>query len=206
MVREIGRSPVLDVGAAQGILGFILKDSGLTIDAVEPHAQWAEAARPNYRRVFVSAIECAADLPQREYPVVICGDVLEHVVDPLAALAKLRAAATDDARFVISVPNVAHVAVRTMLLFGFFPRMKRGILDKTHLHFFTRRTALQLLEEAGFVVDRVSATPVPLDELWPSGEGSFVFKALMGIQHLFVTLFPRLFGYQWILLARPRAN
>jgi 2-polyprenyl-3-methyl-5-hydroxy-6-metoxy-1,4-benzoquinol methylase len=205
IVRELGRSPVLDVGAAQGILGLILKHSGLTIDAIEPHPEWAAAAEPNYRRVYVGAIECVPDLPQHAYPVVICGDVLEHVVDPLAALAKLRTAATADARFLISVPNVAHIAVRVMLLFGFFPRMQRGILDKTHLHFFTRRTALQLLREAGFQIERTSATPVPLDELWPRGEGSLPFRLAMAVQHVFVTLFPRLFGYQWIFVARTGA-
>ena len=201
IVRALARSPVLDVGAAQGILGQNLAGSGIEIDGIEPNAAWAEAARPHYRNMFVSPIECVSTLP-RTYAIVVCGDVLEHVVDPVAALLKLRAAATNDAAFVISLPNVAHVAVRTMLLFGCFPRMQRGILDKTHLHFFTRTTAIQMLEEAGLRVDRVSATPVPLDELWKRGEGTLLFKVMMRMQHVFVALLPRLFGYQWIFLAR----
>lgn len=202
LVREMNRSPVLDVGAAQGIMGLLLRDSGLVMDAIEPHPQWADAARAHYRDVFDRAIESADDVPEGTYPVVICGDVLEHVVDPVAALRKLQRMATADARFIVSLPNVAHVAVRTMLLLGFFPRMQRGILDKTHLHFFTRRTAIQMLREAGLRVERISATPVPLDELWRSGEGTFVFKMLMRIQHALVRLLPRLFGYQWIFVAR----
>jgi 2-polyprenyl-3-methyl-5-hydroxy-6-metoxy-1,4-benzoquinol methylase len=203
IVRELRRSPVLDVGAAQGILGQNLAGSGIEIDGIEPNPAWAEAARPHYRSVFVSPIECVSTLPPRTYAVVVCGDVLEHVVDPIAALRKLRAAATEDATFVISLPNVAHLAVRTMLLFGCFPRMQRGILDKTHLHFFTRKTAIQMLEEAGLRVERVSATPVPLDELWKSGEGTILFRVMMRVQHVFVALLPRLFGYQWIFVARP---
>jgi hypothetical protein len=107
---------------------------------------------------------------------------------------------------VISLPNVAHVAVRTMLLVGVFPRMERGILDKTHLHFFTRKTAAQMLQEAGLRVERVSATPVPLDELWKRGEGTLPFKLMMRLQHAMVALLPRLFGYQWIFQARPAAR
>jgi 2-polyprenyl-3-methyl-5-hydroxy-6-metoxy-1,4-benzoquinol methylase len=202
LVRELNRSPVLDVGAAQGIMGVLLRDTGLELDAIEPHPQWAESARAVYRNVFDRTIECADDVPDGMYPVIVCGDVLEHVVDPVAALEKLKRMATPDARFIISIPNVAHVAVRFMLLLGFFPRMQRGILDKTHLHFFTRRTASQMLGEAGLRVERTSATPVPLDELWRGGEGTILFKLLMGIQHGFVRMLPTLFGYQWIFVAR----
>ena len=142
-VLRLRRQPVLDVGAAQGILGRLLEGSGLAIDAVEPHPQWAQDARPFYRRVFNDTIE-NAPLPEHTYEVVLCGDVLEHTVDPVAVLRRLTRAATDDAVFIISLPNVAHLAVRMMLLFGRFPRMEKGILDKTHLHFFTRDTAEEI--------------------------------------------------------------
>ena len=62
---------------------------------------------------------------------------------------RLREAATEDATFIISVPNVAHMAVRLMLLFGYFPKMERGILDRTHLQFFTKDTAVQMLAQGG---------------------------------------------------------
>ncbi len=103
-------------------------------------------------------------LPPKTYRMVICGDVLEHVPDPVGVLRKLKDAATDDAVFVVSVPNVAHLAVRLMLLFGYFPKMDRGILDRTHLHFFTRDTAEAMLRDAGLRVTRVTSTGVPLDE------------------------------------------
>jgi hypothetical protein len=90
-----------------------------------------------------------------------------------------------------------------MLLFGLFPRMERGILDKTHLHFFTRRTAMQMLRAAGFRVERVAPTPVPLEELWRGGAGTVPFRLLMAAQNALVRLLPRLFGFQWIVIARP---
>ena len=201
-VLRLRRQPVLDVGAAQGILGQLLQGSGLEIDAVEMHPQWAEDARPFYRRVFNSAIE-DAPLPDRTYQVVLCGDVLEHTVDPVAVLRRLRRAATDDATFVVSLPNVAHLAVRLMLLFGRFPRMEKGILDKTHLHFFTRDTAEATLREAGLRVEAASVTGVPLEELWRGGEGRLLFRAMRKMQHAAAALMPRVFGYQWVFVARP---
>ena len=199
---RLRRQPVLDVGAAQGILGQLLQGSGLEIDAVEMHPQWAEDARPFYRRVFNHTIE-DAPLPERTYQTVLCGDVLEHTVDPVAVLRRLRRAATHDATFVVSLPNVAHLAVRLMLLFGRFPRMEKGILDKTHLHFFTRDTAEATLREAGLRVESASVTGVPLEELWRGGEGRLLFRAMRKMQHAALALMPRLFGYQWVFVARP---
>jgi hypothetical protein len=203
-VRQIGRAPVLDVGAAQGMLGQMLADANLPIDAIEPHPAWAAEARPHYRNVFNCAIETTNGLPDR-YAVVICGDVLEHTVDPVAALRKLLTYATDDAAFIVSLPNVAHLSVRLMLLFGFFPRMDRGILDRTHLHHFTRATAMAMLRDAGLLVERAAATPVPLDQVWPRWRGSPLLRLLMQAQRPLVRLLPRLFGYQWVFVARPAA-
>jgi 2-polyprenyl-3-methyl-5-hydroxy-6-metoxy-1,4-benzoquinol methylase len=201
-VLRLKKDPVLDVGAAQGIFGRLAEGSGLVMDAVEPHPEWAEHARPHYRQVFNSTIE-AAPLPQKTYRTVICGDVLEHTADPVAVLRRLRGAATDDATFIVSVPNVAHLAVRMMLLFGKFPKMERGILDKTHLQFLTRDTAEAMLRQAGLKVLSASATGVPVDELWRRGENKFLFRAAVRMQHLALDLAPRLFAMQWVFVAEP---
>jgi 2-polyprenyl-3-methyl-5-hydroxy-6-metoxy-1,4-benzoquinol methylase len=205
LLRELKPELTLDVGAAQGILGQILQGSGMVIDAVEPHPQWAEHARPYYRTVHACTVE-QANLPDKTYDAIVCADVLEHTVDPVSVLMQLRRVAKDDAAFIISLPNVTHMAVRMMLLFGMFPKMERGILDKTHLHFFTRDTAEQMLNKAGLKLEKVSATGVPLDELWKKGEGKMLFKTAQRMQHLAVGAMPRLFGFQWVFLARPGVN
>jgi len=189
---------VLDVGAAQGILGQLLADSGITIDAIEPNPDWADTAKPYYRRVMESTVQ-AANLPDNTYDCIVCADVLEHLPDPLSTLKRLRQAAKPDATFIISLPNVAHLAVRTMLLFGRFPKMERGILDKTHLQFFTKDTAKNLLSDAGLKVDRTLTTIVPLEDF---GNGIFT-KTMMGMQRLAVAALPRLFAMQWIFIAKP---
>ena len=183
-VLRLRKDPVLDVGAAQGILGRLAEGSGLVMDAIEPHPEWAEHARPHYRQVFNSTVE-AAPLADKSYRMVICGDVLEHTADP------------------VSVPNVAHLAVRMMLLFGSFPKMERGILDKTHLQFFTRDTAEAMLRQAGLKVVSASATGIPMDEVWRRGEKRAAFRAAVRMQHVALDLAPRLFGMQWVFVAEP---
>ena len=207
LVRRLGQGPLLDVGAAQGMLAQLLHEWGgdVALDAVEPNPDWAAQARPFYRRVFATTIE-EAPLPEATYRTIVCADILEHTVDPVAVLRRLRRAATADALFIISLPNVAHLAVRLLLLAGRFPRMERGILDRTHLHYYTRDTAEALARCAGLDVLQARPTGAPLDELWPGGIGSPAFTALSWLQRVALGLAPRLFAFQWIFLARPAAT
>jgi 2-polyprenyl-3-methyl-5-hydroxy-6-metoxy-1,4-benzoquinol methylase len=209
LVRELAGggerafAPVLDVGCAQGMLGQAIAGSGIAIDGIEPNPDWAQMARPFYRNVWASTVESAplGQQPER-YRLIVCGDVLEHLPDPTSVLRRLRAASDDDAKFVISLPNVAHLAIRLMLLAGKFPKMPRGILDRTHLQFYTRDTATDMLRDAGLTrVERFSVTGVPIDELWKRGEGSMLFRSLVRTQHLFLDLLPGVFGYQLIFVA-----
>ncbi|HZL37340.1 MAG TPA: class I SAM-dependent methyltransferase [Tepidisphaeraceae bacterium] len=201
LVRQLAQSPVLDVGAAQGMLGKSLEGSSIVLDAVEANPEWAALARPYYRTVHACYIQ-DAPLADHTYKVIVCADVLEHTPDPVAVLRQLRKAATADATFIISVPNIAHAGVRLMLLLGRFPKMERGPLDRTHLQFLTKDTAREMMNEAGLRVLSFSATGVPLDELWRGGEGRLLFNAMMRAQHLALAVAPRLFGFQWIMVAR----
>jgi 2-polyprenyl-3-methyl-5-hydroxy-6-metoxy-1,4-benzoquinol methylase len=205
LLQGLKLSPILDVGAAQGMLGHLVQGSGLVIDAVEANPEWADLARPYYRNTWASIVE-DAPLPDKEYKLVVCADVLEHTPDPVGVLKRLREAAAPDATFVISVPNVAHVAVRTMLMFGYFPKMERGILDRTHLQFFTKDTAGDMLKAAGLELREIRATGVPLDEVWKSGEGKLPYRCMQKMQHLALDIAPRLFAMQWVMIAKARAS
>ena len=201
LVRHLGQSPVLDVGAAQGMLGRSLEGTGIVLDAVEANPEWAEMARPFYRNVHASYIQ-DAPLVEKTYKVVVCADVLEHTPDPVAVIGQLRKAAADDATFIVSVPNTAHLGVRLMLLVGQFPKMERGPLDKTHLQFLTRDTAREMMKQGGLNVEQFRVTGVPLDEIWKTGEGKMLFNAVIKMQHLALAIAPRLFGFQWIMVAK----
>ena len=201
LVRELRLSPILDVGCATGMLGHLVSGNGFVLDGVEANSAWADVARPLYRNVWSCFVE-QAPLPDKEYKLVVCGDILEHTPDPVAVIQRLRQAAADDATFIVSVPNIAHLAVRLLLLMGKFPRMERGPLDKTHLQFFTKDTAKDMVEAAGLRVVRTTTTGVPLDEVWKKGEGSAMYKVFSRIQHVFLKIAPRVFGFQWIMVCK----
>ncbi len=201
ILRAAKPALTLDVGAAQGMLGQLLQGSGLTIDGVEPTAEWAELAKPFYRNFYPTTVE-GAQLPDGTYDAIVCADVLEHLPDPLTVLKQLRKAAKPGALFVISLPNIAHFSIRLMLLAGRFPKMERGILDKTHLQFLTKDTATDLLKSAGLRIEKVTATGVPLEQIWKGGESNPFFKLARGCQNLAVDLWPRMAGFQWVFQAK----
>lgn len=204
-LRRLGRGPILDVGAASGALGRLLAGSGLEIDGLEPDPPSAAEARPFYRSLTVARVE-EAELPTSAYEVIVLADVLEHMPRPDSVLLRLSLAAAADGIFIISLPNVAHVAARALLAAGKFPRHDRGIFDRTHLHFFTRDTALELLREANLEPIVVAATPVPLEHIWPHRLGPGLLELAMKLQAAAGHAAPRLFAFQWLIVARNAAR
>src|SRR4051794_19112851 len=85
LVRELRLSPILDVGAAQGMLAHSVAGENFVIDGIEANAEWAEMARPLYRNVWSCFAE-NAPLEPGTYKLVVCGDVLEHTPDPVGVL------------------------------------------------------------------------------------------------------------------------
>jgi 2-polyprenyl-3-methyl-5-hydroxy-6-metoxy-1,4-benzoquinol methylase len=141
----------------------------------------------------------------RTFDVVVCADVLEHLEEPAAVLARVRSWISPGGALFVSLPNVANVAVRLALLAGRFEYAEAGILDRTHLRFFTRRSARRLVEEAGFRIRRLRPTPIPAELALPIlGRGP-----LRGLVRAFFSAaaaaWPTLFGYQFVIEAEPRA-
>jgi 2-polyprenyl-3-methyl-5-hydroxy-6-metoxy-1,4-benzoquinol methylase len=97
------------------------------------------------------------------YDVLLFGDTLEHIPDPVAVLRRLRTKLRDDGVLVVSIPNFANWAVRLQVLAGRFRYNDRGILDRTHLRFYTEKSVRELFAAGGFeVVDMRGAIPAPL--------------------------------------------
>jgi 2-polyprenyl-3-methyl-5-hydroxy-6-metoxy-1,4-benzoquinol methylase len=199
LTLEFGQTPVLDVGAAEGYLGQLLAGAGLPIDAIEPEERFADAAAPYYRTVYRSAVE--EENLQGCYGTIICGDVLEHLVDPGRVLKGLTRHLAPEGVVLVSVPNVVHLAVRLLVATGRFPRMDRGPLDRTHLHFFTRSTAETLLRESGLAIVQRQPTIVPLGDIFPN---RLPVALSLGerLQTILVRLMPELFAYQWVFAAK----
>lgn len=162
MLELIGYNKrVLDIGCATGSLARVLVERGCSVSGVEADADAAEQARPLLEQLVVGDVE-KLDLgelfAEHGFDVVLFGDVLEHLRDPIAALRQARPLLVPGGSVVISIPNVAHGAVRLALLKGEWRYQALGLLDETHLRFFTYENLTELLREAGFVATDVRRT------------------------------------------------
>ena len=154
---------VLDVGCGSGALGTRLLEEGLarSVTGIEVNPDAATLAAERYDRVLVTDIEAdveAACELASDTDVVVLADVLEHLRDPWCVLQRLAAAMQPGAGVIVSLPNVASFEVVVPLLLGRFTYRRDGILDRTHLRFFTRRSARELIEGSGLVIDRTART------------------------------------------------
>jgi glycosyltransferase involved in cell wall biosynthesis len=143
---------VLDVGCGAGALGSLLKEErGVKeVVGIELVAHVAERAREVLDTVLVGSIE-ALELPFEDgrFDCIICADVLEHLEDPAGALRKLARVLSDDGVILISVPNASFFEVVGMLVSGAWTYMDAGIMDSTHLRFFTPSSIPRMIAEAG---------------------------------------------------------
>ena len=167
---------VLDVGCATGYLAAELAARGCTVVGVEadPAAAAAATASGACAEVVTGDVEnpgCQAALAARaSFDAIVAGDVLEHLRDPWAALAFLAGLLAPGGRAVLSVPNIAHWTGRRQLLRGRFPYAEHGLFDRTHLRFFTRTGARELVASAGLrlVAERFAPAPLPLQARVPA--------------------------------------
>jgi 2-polyprenyl-3-methyl-5-hydroxy-6-metoxy-1,4-benzoquinol methylase len=148
--------------------------------------------------------ELARQAGNHAFDRVLLLDVLEHLVRPERLLAEVRPALKEGGRLVVSVPNVANITVRLALLFGRFPYTDRGILDCTHLHFYTRQTARALLEENGWEIVAAKTTVMPLELVLGLDPANPLMRAITALVAAATAVFPALLGYQFVYLARPR--
>ena len=128
--------------------------------------------------------------------------MLEHVRDPAKLLLEIRSVVAPGGSLLISVPNFGHWYPRFRVVAGVFDYDDRGILDRGHLRFFSRRSFRRLLRDTGWVVTRVDYTGLPIDVL-SDGEVGLLGRLLRGADRVLVKLWPTMFGYQMLFQAHP---
>jgi 2-polyprenyl-3-methyl-5-hydroxy-6-metoxy-1,4-benzoquinol methylase len=169
MLNLIGHNKrVLECGCATGYMSRVLAERGCRVTGVEIAPEAAEQARPFCDKVIVGdldQLDLAGALgcgPPAPFDVVVFGDVLEHLRDPLRVLSASRSVLAPEGYVVASIPNVAHGDVRLSLLKGVFRYRPLGLLDDTHIRFFTRESIEELFDAAGFVISEVERVVVDL--------------------------------------------
>ena len=166
-LQLIGSSKrVLELGPATGYFTRELVARGCRVVAVEVDPAAAEKVRQHAERVIVGDLAdpevIGSAVDAEGFDVVVAGDVLEHLPDPLRVLRACRAALKPGGYVVLSVPNIAHADIKLQLLAGRFPYRDTGLLDRTHLHFFTRDSLEEMLRDAGLLVVDLRRVVLPV--------------------------------------------
>ena len=159
-------STVLDVGCGVGKLGqYLAAHLGCTVDGINANRAELELACPFYRCLWEWNLEqhhLPRSLLKTRYDIIVCADVLEHLRDPGRLLQLLQNVLQPTGKILISIPNVGHIGVILELLGGDFHYRPEGLLDETHLRFFTRQSFLRFLKDYGFSGSVVDETVAPL--------------------------------------------
>jgi 2-polyprenyl-3-methyl-5-hydroxy-6-metoxy-1,4-benzoquinol methylase len=156
---------VLEIGCATGYFTKAMVERGCKVVGIELDPAAAGLAEAWAERVVVGDIDGGAlweQIDDESVDVIVCGDVLEHLRDPLGALQAAVRKLKSDGIVVTSLPNVAHGDVRLQLLHGSFRYRDLGLLDRTHIRFFTLESVRELLRDAGLVVVDTKRVVVPL--------------------------------------------
>jgi 2-polyprenyl-3-methyl-5-hydroxy-6-metoxy-1,4-benzoquinol methylase len=195
----MGALRVLDVGAGTGeVLAAIAEARPSLVEAwaVEPANTGAAIRNATWSR-HLAQVDCD------DFDLALLLDVLEHIEKPRQTLEAVAERVRPGGTFLISVPNVTHWSVRASLLAGNFDYADRGILDRTHLRFFTKKSLLQLVRRAGLEVESTSEALVPLELLLPGVvTKTLAWGAATGVRRLVARAWPTLLAYQLLVRAR----
>jgi 2-polyprenyl-3-methyl-5-hydroxy-6-metoxy-1,4-benzoquinol methylase len=199
ILRWLAQMPparVLDLGCSGGLLSERIRALGHDVTGVD--IVELPQVRGRVDRFIQGNLDDGLPLEvEGPYDVVLAADVLEHVRTPELVLDQSRRVLAPRGVLVASVPNFGHWYARGRTALGLFDYDQRGIFDRGHVRFFTRRGFLRRLRAAGFAIVRNQATGVPFEALSSGGDSVFV-RTLLAADRVAVSMRPTLFGYQFV--------
>ncbi len=177
---------VLEAGCGDGEFGLELALAGNAVTGVDsdPH-RWEELLQP----------------PVETFDRILLLDVLEHLPDPSPLLRDARRLLAQRGKLIVAVPNAVNVTVRLLVLAGRFRYSDRGILDWSHLRFFTRKTIRELLVQHGYRIRERRYTVIPLERVIPFSAENRLMRLANRVLRLATAAAPGLLAYEIILVA-----
>jgi 2-polyprenyl-3-methyl-5-hydroxy-6-metoxy-1,4-benzoquinol methylase len=165
---------------------------------IEMFAEVAKHAETIFDELLVGNVE-TMEFPETGFDVIIALDVLEHLVDPWSVVKRLHGVLAPGGVIIASIPNIGHYSVSgPLVLSGRWNYANEGLLDRTHLRFFTRRTAIELLTCSGLVMDRIEYT-----RYW---HGRYLSKSRLYLVRILDRLLPNhLSGFQFLIRVKSDA-
>ncbi len=224
--RGLGSGPtLLDVGCGRGRLGLEIERLGYTVTGLDNSPIACATARGRITEVLelditdYSAVE--RELKGRKFDWLMAADSLEHAVDPWTVLTFYRKFVKRDGHLIISLPNIVVWDNRIRMLFGGFNYADSGVLDRTHLRFFTFRSAREFVTDCGFAPEKCRWEPgigrafLPLikrflqdkehspGSILESKTYAFYTRYLMPIENAITAVAPGLLAFRTVIVARP---
>ena len=223
---------LLDVGCGFGALGREFRARGFEVWGVERDPKATELAARRIDRVIVADLVdeelLDKELAGNEFDVIVFSDVLEHLLEARRAVANVLPFLAPGGHVVVSLPNVANWQTRLGLLFGRFAYRDTGVLDRTHVRFFTRRSTVEFVRSCGLEVESVDFTPMLVRAVLPvlkrrlqrraAGDGDvqaiadspayrLYLRLVLPLERLVVRLAPGLLSFQTVVCAtRPEGT
>lgn len=149
---------LLDIGCGEGAFGAMVKEkiSDCVVWGIEPDFASSELAKIKLDFVINDTFEKGNHLLKNKFEIICFNDVLEHLVDPWSALRNAKDSLGENGRVVCSIPNILHFyAIKEILFTKDWKYTSKGILDQTHLRFFTRKSIIRLFEETGYQIETI---------------------------------------------------
>lgn len=196
---------VLDVGCGEGFMASRICVHGNRVTGVDvlPEPRFSDAFQHYLSADLSHGLgDVATKLEGMQFDKILLMDVLEHLVCPDILLRDCTRLLRPAGQVIVSVPNVANVAIRLALALGRFDYTERGILDRTHLRFYTRRTARRLLQENGLEIVNERMTVMPIELVLGVAAKNPLMRLLTRTLGLLTALLPGFLGYQTILVGR----
>ncbi|MFY9638063.1 MAG: class I SAM-dependent methyltransferase [Methanobacterium sp.] len=182
---------ILDVGCAEGNIAEVLSSNKCDVVGIEIDQKSAQNAQNYCKEVIlgdVESLELSSEY-NNYFDYILFADILEHLKDPLIVLKKFKKYLKNDGYIIVSLPNISNWRMRIKILFGNFEYENTGLLDKGHIRFFNKKSAENLIKDAGFEITKFDITGLD------SPFGTKFFQ-LIGNQ------FPNLLAYQFLIIAK----
>jgi len=189
---------VLDVGCAIGYLSEILAQRGFAVTSID----WPDSPHPPTVEFAGADLDNGLPPLRGQFDYIICADVLEHLRAPVELLKELKERLAPGGKLLGSLPNSGHIYFRWTVLMGRFPQHQRGLFDSTHLHFYTWDGWVNLLNRAGFQVESVRASGVPVGLAFPRWKDTWMVRALEWVSFQSARIWKTLCAYQFIVRTR----
>jgi 2-polyprenyl-3-methyl-5-hydroxy-6-metoxy-1,4-benzoquinol methylase len=193
-------STILELGCATGYFSKELKKKDCNVTGIDIEEESIKFAKKWCDETIVGDLEKSERilLKNKKYDQILLMDVIEHIINRDQLLKSIRNWLSPNGEFILTTPNIAHVSARWNLLFGNFKYTKIGIMDETHVHFYTRASLLDELRSHGFVIKKIVASAdfgqIPIF-------GRVLRRVPKRIQNYITSFFPTFFGVQWLVIA-----